>query len=125
MRKISNGAIFAFIGLSLVMLGVEVTGLRSLWSFLPVFSLQMLVIGLVFSNFNALAMEPQGSIAEMASSFVGAASVLIGALVGFAIGAAYDDGTLLPLTLGFTLCGLVVLALLIWTEKDRLFEAKG
>ncbi|MEL7214791.1 MAG: multidrug effflux MFS transporter [Pseudomonadota bacterium] len=124
MRRISHGAIFAFIGLSLVMLGIELAGLRSLWSFLPVFSLQMLVIGLVFSNFNALAMEPQGRIAGMASSFVGAASVLIGALVGFAIGAAYD-GTLLPLSIGFTLCGLVVLALLVWTERGRLFGAKG
>ena len=88
--------------------------------FLPLFAVLMLVIGLVFSNFNALALEPQGHVAGLASSLTGAIGILLGALVGYLIGQAYD-GTILPMSIGFSLCGGGVLALLVWVERGRLF----
>ncbi|MEL6583329.1 MAG: MFS transporter, partial [Pseudomonadota bacterium] len=102
----------------------ETAGLVSLWVFLPLFGMLMIVIGLVFANFNALAMEPQGHVAGMASSLTGAISVLLGALIGYIIGQGYD-GTMVPLFSGFLLCGLVVLAILLWVEKGRLFGAQA
>ena len=56
--------------------------------------------GLLFGNFNAIAMEPMGHIAGIASAFCGALSSAISVMLGTIIGQMYN-GTLLPLSLGF------------------------
>ncbi len=66
-------------------------------------------------------MEPQGRIAGVASSFVGAMTVALGAGLGFLIGRQFD-GTVAPLAAGFALSGLATLALILFTEKGRLFR---
>lgn len=55
--------------------------------------------GLVFSNMNALAMEPMGHIAGIAAALVGAFSTFGSVLIATPIGQAYD-GTGVPLILG-------------------------
>lgn len=121
-RRLSHGATIAFLVLSAVMLGLEAAGLLSPWVFMPLFASSTLMIGLVFSNFNALAMEPQYHVAGMASSMTGAFTVLIGSAIGYLIGHAYD-GTLAPLLTGYLLAsGATVLVLLV-TERWKLFQA--
>lgn len=44
-----------------------------------------------------------------------------GALIGFFIGQQFD-GTTVPMTLGFTVCGLATIAMVLWTESGRLFS---
>jgi DHA1 family bicyclomycin/chloramphenicol resistance-like MFS transporter len=80
----------------------------------------MLAFGLMFANFTALAMEPQGHIAGTASSLYGTITTLIGIGIGTAIGQSYD-GTLLPFTTGFFLCTLAALAVVLVVERGRLF----
>jgi len=121
MRVLSHGAVMLFTALGLLMAGLEAAGLLGLYSFLPLLTASMLLVGLVFANFNALAMEPQQHVAGVASSLVGAVTVLIGAGGGYLVGQAYD-GTLGPLTYGFTGFGAATLALAAIAERGRLMR---
>ena len=76
---------------------------------------------LTFPNFNAMAMEPLGAVAGTASSFMGFYTTLMGALLGLAIGQAFD-GTVLPLGLGYLALSILVVLVVFWTEKGRLFR---
>ncbi len=122
MRVLSHGAVLAFTGVSAALTGLSALTPPPLWLFLGLLGGAMTLVGMVFANFNALAMEPQARAAGVASSLIGGATTLIGASIGFAIGRAYD-GSVLPLALGYTLCGLGTLGVLIATERGRLFRA--
>jgi DHA1 family bicyclomycin/chloramphenicol resistance-like MFS transporter len=74
--------------------------------------------GLLFSNYNALAMEPMGHIAGVAAAVTGAVSTLVALLMGTLIGRAYD-GTVVPLIAGFAVLGLAALIATEWAERNR------
>jgi MFS transporter, DHA1 family, multidrug resistance protein len=74
--------------------------------------------GLLFSNYNALAMEPMGHIAGVAAAVTGAVSTLVALLTGTLIGRFYD-GTVVPLVAGFALLGLGALLVTEWAERNR------
>jgi DHA1 family bicyclomycin/chloramphenicol resistance-like MFS transporter len=74
--------------------------------------------GLLFSNYNALAMEPMGHIAGVAAAVTGAVSTLVALVAGTLIGRAYD-GTVIPVIAGFALLGLAALIVTEWAERDR------
>ena len=69
-------------------------------------ALMMFSFGLMIANFTALAMEPQGHNAGMASSVVGALSTAIGALAGGLVARAFD-GSVLPIAAGFAICSII------------------
>ena len=75
------------------------------------------------SNFNAMAMEPQGRIAGTASSLFGSVTTMMQALIAHTIGQAYD-GTMLPLATGMVACGVAVIVIAAITERGRLFGGK-
>ena len=74
---------------------------------LPVFvawSIMMFFVsGLVFTNLNAMALEPMGHIAGTASALIGAISTTASIILVIPIGQLYD-GTGVPLILGIGLC---------------------
>jgi MFS transporter, DHA1 family, multidrug resistance protein len=72
------------------------------------------------SNFNAMAMEPQGRIAGTASSLFGSVTTMMQALIAHTIGQAYD-GTMLPLATSMVACGVAVIVIAAITERGRLF----
>ena len=76
---------------------------------------------LTLSNFNAMAMEPLGAIAGTASSFIGFYTTLVGALLGFTVGQAFD-GTVMPLGVGYLCFSVLAVLVVLWTEKGRLFQ---
>lgn len=121
-RRLSHGATLAFLAVSALMLSLEKTGLMTPWIFMPLFACSTLMIGLVFANFNALAMEPQYHVAGMASSMTGAFTVLIGSGIGFLIGYAFD-GSLVPLLMGYVLASAATVVILLITERWKLFQA--
>jgi DHA1 family bicyclomycin/chloramphenicol resistance-like MFS transporter len=100
---------------------VAYAGAETLLTFVVLQGAMMFCFGLVGSNFGAMAMEPLGHIAGTASSVQGFVSTTGGALIGFLIGQQFD-GTTGPLTLGFAACGVAALAVVLWTEKGRLFR---
>ena len=94
------------------------------WLSFPVYMVlaigSMFAFGLMFSNFTALAMEPQGHIAGTASSLFGSITTLLGSGVGALIGQDFN-GTMLPFTTGAFLCTMAAFAMVIVVERGRLF----
>ncbi len=82
---------------------------------------QMSMQSFVIPNFNAIAMVPMGHIAGTASSVIGAVQLAGGAALGSLIDRLYN-GTLLPLTLAYVLCGTTALLLVRWAERGRPVE---
>jgi DHA1 family bicyclomycin/chloramphenicol resistance-like MFS transporter len=74
--------------------------------------------GLIFGNYNAMAMEPMGHIAGMAASVSGAMSSLMAILLG-GISARQYDGTLTPIALAFVVFGLLAWIAAEWAERRR------
>jgi DHA1 family bicyclomycin/chloramphenicol resistance-like MFS transporter len=120
MRLISKLALRTFLVLSVLFLGISIAfgghpplALLAIFLFVTFFC-----NGLLFGNYNAIAMEPMGRIAGMAASISGALSSLIAIMTGGFIGQLYD-GTVIPLIAGFTGLGLVTFALVEWAERHR------
>src|SRR5216683_1601605 len=124
MRVISHSALVGFVVVAGLMLVAAKTQMLPLALFMALAALMMFAFGLMFANFTALAMEPQGHIAGTASSLYGSITTLLGIGIGTTIGQDYD-GTLLPFASGFFLCTLAALAVVLVVEKGRLFRPHG
>jgi DHA1 family bicyclomycin/chloramphenicol resistance-like MFS transporter len=121
MRVISHGALVGFVTVGGIMLVAAKAQMLPLPLFMALAALMMFAFGLMFANFTAMAMEPQGHIAGTASSLYGTITTMVGIGVGTVIGQDYD-GTLLPFATGFFLCALAALAVVLVTEKGRMFQ---
>jgi DHA1 family bicyclomycin/chloramphenicol resistance-like MFS transporter len=120
MRVISHGALVGYAVVCVVMLLTAHTGGVPFALYMVLSTLAMFSFGLMFANFTALAMEPQGHIAGTASSLFGSITTLLGIAIGYTIGQDYD-GTLLPFATGSLLCTLAALGVVLVAEKGRLF----
>lgn len=120
MRYLSERALWVLSGLSVVFLAVTAVaaGDPPFWAFMAYFMVVFFCIGILFGNFNALAMEPMGHIAGVAAAVIGSLTTFISLLLGTVIGQAYD-GTVLPLVAGFTGLGLAALVVLRRSERNR------
>jgi DHA1 family bicyclomycin/chloramphenicol resistance-like MFS transporter len=121
MRRVSHAALLGFTAFATLHAVVALAGLESVYTFMLLQSAMMFCFGLTVGNFNAMAMEPVGHIAGTASSVQGFITTLGGALLGFWIGQQFD-GTVVPLTLGFSILGFAALAAVLVTERGRLFR---
>jgi len=123
MRVISHGALVGYVLVSGVMLQAAANGGVPFALYMVLTALSLFGFGLMFANFTALAMEPQGHIAGTASSLFGSITTLLGIAIGYAIGQSYD-GTLLPFATGALLSTLTALGvvLVVVVEKGRLFR---
>jgi DHA1 family bicyclomycin/chloramphenicol resistance-like MFS transporter len=124
MRVISHGALVGFVAVAGALLVGAKLEMLPLPLFMVLSALMMFAFGLMIANFTALAMEPQGHIAGTASSLYGSITTLLGIGIGTTIGQSYD-GTLLPFAIGFFLCTLASLAVVLVVEKGRLFRPHG
>jgi DHA1 family bicyclomycin/chloramphenicol resistance-like MFS transporter len=79
-------------------------------------------VGLMLSNFTALALEPMGHVAGVASSALGFATMCGSALLGGFIARHYD-GTTTPLVIGFAATSVATLLVVAITERGRLFSS--
>lgn len=122
MRFLAHVALIGFTGVALLHALVAAAGYEALWTFIGLQAATMFFFGLIPGNFGALAMQPLGHIAGTASSAQGLVSTVGGALMGFFIGRHYD-GTTVPMSLGFVVCGLGALLFVLWAEKGRLFKS--
>jgi DHA1 family bicyclomycin/chloramphenicol resistance-like MFS transporter len=120
MRLLSAIAATGFSALSVGFLVVALAtgGHPPLWGLMAYLLAAFFCLGILFGNFNALAMEPLGHIAGVAASFVGSLTTFTSMLLGTLIGQSYD-GTVLPLVGGFAALGLAALAVIRWAERGR------
>jgi DHA1 family bicyclomycin/chloramphenicol resistance-like MFS transporter len=123
-RLIGHTALLGFIGFGALHAAVTLSGHETIWTFGILQGLTMFCFGLLAGNFGAMAMEPMGHIAGTASSAQGFISTIIGSLIGLLIGQQFD-GSVVPMTLGITGCGIAALGFVLLAERGRLFVAKN
>lgn len=119
-RRVSHAALFAFIVVSAAQVMFAFQPDESLWAFVPLMAINMALLGFIGSNFGAIAMNPFFTIAGAASSAHGFVRMTMAAVLGGAIGYAFD-GTARPLALALLASGLACLVLVLWSEKGKLF----
>jgi DHA1 family bicyclomycin/chloramphenicol resistance-like MFS transporter len=124
MQTQSIAAALVLAALSIVFSGVTLHfgGLPPLGLLMGYFLCIFFCSGILFGNFNALAMEPMGNIAGVASAVVGSLNTIVSLTFGSLIGLAYN-GTALPLVSGFALMGSGAVACVFWAERGR--RSKG
>ncbi|MEM9049375.1 MAG: multidrug effflux MFS transporter [Pseudomonadota bacterium] len=122
MRFLSHAASLCFLGLSVLMLGLDLAGALNLTWLIALLVAVTLLMGLVFPNFNALSMAPHQQAAGIAASVTGAGSTLLGTGLGYIIGQAFN-GSATPMAVGFMVCALGTMLTLLITERGRLFRA--
>ena len=118
MRRLSHTALTGFVVLSLLLAVATAAGVATLPLFLAFMGALFFLFGLVAPNFNALAMEPQGHNAGLASSIIGFVTTGAGAVCGGIVGHQFND-TVLPLTLGFSALSLAAFAVVLWVEGPK------
>jgi len=120
MRVISHSALVVFALVAVAMLIAAWANALPLPLYMALSAIALFTFGLMMSNFTALAMEPQGHIAGTASSLYGSITTLLGISIGVTLGQLYD-GTLLPFALGSLIFTLAALAVVLVTERGRMF----
>lgn len=123
MRRLSHGAILGFTALAAFQLASSLVfgGRPPLWLFMGNLALNMFLFAFTVANFNTMAMEPLGSVAGTASSFIGAYTTLMGALCGLFVGQHFN-GTVVPLAVGYLALSVACVLVVLWTEQGRLFR---
>ncbi|MCB1412940.1 MAG: multidrug effflux MFS transporter [Xanthobacteraceae bacterium] len=121
MRVISHTALVIYVLVAMVMLTAASLHALPLALYMALSMIALFTFGLMMSNFTALALEPQGHIAGTASSLYGAITTLIGIAVGVTLGQLYN-GTLVPFAAGSLACNLAALAVVLATERGRMFR---
>jgi len=103
-------------------LSIALLGWESLWVFVVMQGLTMGCFSFTSSNFGTLAMEHMAPIAGTASSVQGVIGTIGSAIIGFAIGQAYD-GTVFPFLYGIFGCAMAGFLIVAMTEPKRLFAS--
>lgn len=119
-RRVSHSALIGFTAAATIHAIISAAGHESLAVFIVLQSVMMFCFGLIVSNFSSMSMEPVGAVAGTAASFQGFVTTVIGALLGFYIGQHFD-GTVVPLTIGYSALGFVAILIVFITEKGRMF----
>lgn len=101
-------------------LAIALLGFESLWLFVVLQGLTMGCFSFTSSNFGTLAMEHMAPIAGTASSVQGVIGTIGSAIIGFAIGQAYN-GTVFPFLYGIFACAVAGFLIVVLTEPKRLF----
>lgn len=72
--------------------------------------------GILFGNFNTLALQPLGHIAGIANSVISTFQTFLSVIIGAVIGQLYNDSAQ-PMVLGFLFSGCTVLVLLLYIRQ--------
>ena len=118
MQKICHYSLIAIMIVSGAFFALNLLNIQQipLWQFMTYAITTFFFLGLLFGNLNAIAMEPMGHIAGVASTTIGVLSSAISIALGTIIGQLYA-GTLLPVILGFLILSSTTFLLQILINK--------
>lgn len=119
-RRVSHSALMAYIAIAAVHAWIA-SGDQQLWQFVALTTMTMCSMSFIGANFQSIAMQPFARIAGSASSVMSFIRLVLGAGLGMVIGLSFD-GTAQPLTLWMLGAGTGTLALVLASEKGRLFR---
>ena len=93
------------------------------WVVLIFFALEFFAVGFIFGNLRALAMEPVGHIAGIGAAITGCIATVMAVPISAFIGSFVVD-SVLPIFIGFLICGLLSYGILAYffLSKRRLFK---
>jgi DHA1 family bicyclomycin/chloramphenicol resistance-like MFS transporter len=124
MRRLSHSALVAFILVATTLSALSLAGKPPVWLLIALLAACFYLFALMQANFNAIAMQPVGHVAGMASSLLGAFVTAAGVVCGGLIGRAFD-GTPLPLALGFAALGICAFLVVLQAEgRNGLFRGE-
>ena len=123
MHRLTVNALVGLIFLSclLLLVGLLTEGVPPFSIFMPVFFLIFFCMGILFGNINAMAMQWLGRIAGLGASLIASVSSLIAVAVSVSVGKFYN-GTVFPLAIGYLVCAMIALLLVLSADKSRLGE---
>lgn len=124
LRRVGHGGAAAFALLTAAHAAIAASGHENLITFVVLQGLTMASFAFTSSNLGTLAMEHMGPIAGTASSVQGVVSTFGAALIGYAIGQAFD-GTAKPFLFGIAACAAAAFLVIVATEPKRLFAPVG
>lgn len=126
MHLLCRIALITICGLSLAFFcwAWAVAGQPPLWALMVYLGVTFFCVGILFGNFNAMALEPFGHIAGVASAVVGSLTTFISLGLGTLIGQSFD-GTVLPLVGGFAGLAIAALAMMRWAEAPARTAARS
>ncbi|WP_022700242.1 multidrug effflux MFS transporter [Oceanicaulis alexandrii] len=120
MRRISHSALIAYLLVNGVNMTLALFGQPPFIVYFVLLMAALMLFSMIGANFSALAMEPAGERAGTTAALYGSSTAMAGAVLGSLIGQGYN-GTVLPITMGFTVLGALALLTVLWTEKGKLF----
>ena len=119
MEKMITTSLLSFFVISLVYIILFYnTENPSVVILLGFFALQFFSIGFLFGNLRAMAMDPVGHIAGIASAITGLISTLMAVPISIFIG-RFIHGTALPIFVGFSICAGCSLVLLFYLKREK------
>ncbi|GHB60653.1 Bcr/CflA family drug resistance efflux transporter [Psychrosphaera saromensis] len=99
-----------------------ITGEPALLVLMMYLSATFFCFGILFGNLNALAVQPLGHIAGVATSVISSIQTLISVFIGGYIGYLYN-GSVMPLTIGFLICALLSIILVLMAKQNSKLSA--
>nr|WP_298683790.1 multidrug effflux MFS transporter [uncultured Dongia sp.] len=125
MHRLSGSALWSHTVMSVIFAGIAIyfEGQPPFALLMTYLMLTFFMVGLLFGNFNALAMAPLGHIAGVGAAVIGAVTTFISVGTGAIIGHAYQ-GTVLPLCIGFAILGVLSLGAKYWADYGRVPAAE-
>lgn len=113
MRRICRRSMLAIIYSSFIFLVLHIVVENiTLPMFVAYAAVLFFAFGLCFGNLNAIALEPMGDIAGMATAITGCVISLLSLVIGTFIGQSYDN-TLIPISSGFLFFGVITYGLMV------------
>lgn len=122
MRKMITAALACHVFFMSILLAIAIFSELPFWMYLGLVTLNFLVLGFCMGNLTALALEPMGHIAGMASSITAGISTVLGVFLAVPITQNFD-GTPLALAVGAFLCGLGALGLMLYLGPRPAIDA--
>lgn len=117
MERMVTAAIWGFFIISSLYVLLYSNGSNPpIWILMTFFSCQFFAIGFLFGNLRALAMQPMGHIAGMAAAITGFFSTLLAIPISTYIG-RFIDTSVLPVFIGFMVCGALSIILIILSNR--------
>jgi len=118
MHYIASRALLFMVASSAVFLLAQQLTDTTLWMFLVYAGTLFASFGLIFGNLNALAMEPMGHLAGIASAVIGSISSVMSISIGTLIGQLYN-GTVIPITIGPLVLAATAWVLLRYAHQHK------
>jgi DHA1 family bicyclomycin/chloramphenicol resistance-like MFS transporter len=117
MRRLAMIALTLFCTVSMVYVGLFWNSQNpGLWILITFLAMQFFTLGFLFGNLRAIAMEPIGHIAGIGAAITGFISTMIAIPIATYVG-SYIQDTILPLFVGFLVCGSISLGIFMLMRR--------